>query len=175
MSQPSTKPDPASVEAGYELHDVSARWLVLFAAVLAAMVVLVCLFLIWLIGLFEAQAAKRDPLQSPLAKLAESEPPPTPRLQDNPAIDFAAKRAREDATLREYRWLDEEHRAVRIPIDEAMRIVEREGVRPRGGSTDALRPDARQPDKPDEPPTEDNESDAAASGTSSESQEEDAR
>lgn len=161
MSEPITKPDPASVEAGYELHDVSARWLVLFAAVLAAMVVLVCLFLIWVIGLFEAQAAKRDPRQSPLAKLAESEPPPTPRLQDNPAVDFSAKRTREDTTLREYRWLDDERRAVRIPIDAAMRIIERDGVRPRGGSNDALRPDARQPNKPDEPPREENESAAS--------------
>jgi hypothetical protein len=166
MSEPRQKPDPASVEAGYELHDVSARWLVLFAAVLASMVVVVCLFLIWLVGLFEARAAKHDPLLSPLA---ESQTPPatSPLLQANPKIDFAAKRAREDAVLGEYRWLDEERKTLRIPIDEAMRIIEREGVRPRGGSTDALRPDARQPNKPDEPSTDrDTEQEAAGDAAS---------
>jgi hypothetical protein len=165
MSEPRQKPDPASVEAGYELHDVSARWLVLFAAVLASMVVVVCLFLIWLVGLFEARAAKHDPLLSPLA---ESQTPPatSPLLQANPKIDFAAKRAREDAVLGEYRWLDEERKTLRIPIDEAMRIIERDGVRPRGASTDALRPDARQPNKPDEPPTDEPESDKNSSDAS---------
>ena len=163
MSEPRKKPDPASVEAGYELHDVSARWLVLFAAVLAAMVVVVCLFLIWLVGLFEAQAAKHDPLLSPLAE--DQTPPATsPLLQANPKIDFAEKRAREDTVLSEYRWLDEERKTLRIPIDEAMRIIEREGVRPRV-----------RPNKPDEPPTDEQESDKNTSDASSENQEEEAQ
>ena len=53
--------------------------------------------------------------------------PPAPRLQTLPAQDLAAVRAEEDRTLTTYGWVDEQAGIVRIPIDEAMKILAERG------------------------------------------------
>ena len=43
-------------------------------------------------------------------------------------LELAAFRAREDAILASYAWVDKEHGIVRIPVEEAMRLVAERGV-----------------------------------------------
>jgi hypothetical protein len=54
--------------------------------------------------------------------------PPAPRLQANEFRDLAALRRSEDARLGTYGWIDRDHGTVRIPIEQAMRIVAERGV-----------------------------------------------
>ena len=57
---------------------------------------------------------------------------PVPRLQVAPQLDLAALRAREDAELNSYGWIDRKSGVVRIPIERAMDLVTRRGLPVRG-------------------------------------------
>lgn len=51
--------------------------------------------------------------------------PPEPRLQGHPAAGLVAERAREQALLDSYAWVDRDAGIARIPVDRAMDIVAR--------------------------------------------------
>jgi hypothetical protein len=55
--------------------------------------------------------------------------PPAPHLQTSPYLDLRAFREQEDEVLGTYGWVDKERGVVRIPIDEAMRLLVSRGVR----------------------------------------------
>ena len=55
------------------------------------------------------------------ARLPET--PPAPKLQVSPYADLGTLRAREDAVLQSYGWVDKGTGVVRIPIDRAMDLV----------------------------------------------------
>lgn len=54
--------------------------------------------------------------------------PPGPRLQVSPQMDLQAFRAREDAELHTYGWIDRTAGVVRIPIERAMDLVLQRGL-----------------------------------------------
>ena len=53
---------------------------------------------------------------------------PSPRLQPSPRVDMAAFRAEEMARLNSAGWQDKQAGTVHIPIDQALRLVAREGI-----------------------------------------------
>jgi hypothetical protein len=53
---------------------------------------------------------------------------PAPNLQINPHDDLMALRAREDAELNTYGWVDRSHGVVRIPIERAMDLIIARGL-----------------------------------------------
>jgi hypothetical protein len=57
-----------------------------------------------------------------------TEMPPAPRLQTTPALDLAEHRAEEERLLSSWGWADRARGAVRMPIEEAMRRVARDGI-----------------------------------------------
>lgn len=118
-------PNSESLAAKYETTDVQSKPLVVSALVLAVAVACVCVFLIWFFGRLEAGAKRRDP---PISPLAESQTPPTPRLQTSPADDLARMRAAEDRALGGYRWIDKERGVVQLPIERAMDILLEDGL-----------------------------------------------
>ena len=63
--------------------------------------------------------------RSPLAREAL---PPEPRLQTSPAGDMEALRARDRAMLETYGWVDRAHGIVRVPIEEAKKMVLKQGL-----------------------------------------------
>ena len=63
-----------------------------------------------------------------VAKQGASRRPPEPRLQERPFDDVAKLRAVEKDALEGYGWVDEKAGVVRIPIDEAIRILARRGL-----------------------------------------------
>ena len=68
---------------------------------------------------------------STIARHAALEPPPSipqPRLQIDEAADLAKLRAREEAALTRYGWVDRAQGIAHIPIDEAMRRVAARGI-----------------------------------------------
>ena len=54
--------------------------------------------------------------------------PPEPRLQTNPRQDLSNLRAREDALLNSYGWVDKNTGVVRIPIERAMQLIVERGL-----------------------------------------------
>jgi len=115
-----------ATESPYERRDLSPRVIGLFLAGLVLATGLV-LLLIW--GLFDHYAARQMRADIPPSPLAEvRQIPPDPRLQVNGPADLAAFRAKEEAELHSYGWVDREAGIVRIPIDRAMELLLERGL-----------------------------------------------
>jgi len=59
---------------------------------------------------------------------AELPQPPEPRLQTTPKADLDRLRASEDQRLNSFGWVDRDKQIVRIPIDDAMRLLSQRGL-----------------------------------------------
>jgi hypothetical protein len=82
--------------------------------------------------MFEALRASEDRLHPPPPPLAARERPqlprdvikiPEPRLESGAALNASALRASEELLLMRYAWVDPEAAIVRIPIEQAMRLL----------------------------------------------------
>lgn len=111
----------------YEKTDVKEGAIVRAGIVLAAVGLLSGVGVLWLFGALLSREVAREPPPPPLAH-ASGRQPPEPRLQERPASDVDALRAEEREVLSSYGWVNEEKGVVRIPIDEAMRILARRGL-----------------------------------------------
>jgi hypothetical protein len=110
-------------------------------AALFALVGLVC----WLVYThYRRQLTLQDPPPSPIPEANAPAIPPEPRLQESPARDMAALRARESEILNSYGWVDRDAGVARIPIDRAMDLTLHPGLRPArpSGDVDGGAPDA---------------------------------
>ena len=92
--------------------------------IVAAVVLHAALY--WLFDYFATSAARSD--TPPPALALTPQPPPEPRLQAAPSDDLQQLRAREDATLHSYGWVDRDSGVVRIPIDRAIDLVAERGL-----------------------------------------------
>jgi hypothetical protein len=117
----------------HEGSDVNIRAITIFTVVLAATVGLVIIGTKLILNGLEARRPRE--IRAP-ASVERVEIPPAPLLQTSPREDLATVRAREDAVLDSYGWVDRSNGVVRIPIARAMDLVAREGlpVAPEGGA-----------------------------------------
>lgn len=102
----------------HESYAVAARRLHWIAAILAASLASIVMLMYLL-----AHTWLRTTESMPAAI------PTEPRLQSNPAADLAAERAREQALLSRYVWVDRDAGIARIPVDRAMDILARSSRR----------------------------------------------
>jgi hypothetical protein len=115
-------------------HEAPDRDGVDFGAVLSfagglAISALVIYVLIWLMFRFLAdQNVTRTAPEFPMAAGQGQRLPPEPRLQTNPRQDLRDLRDAEDTVLTTYGWTDKNAGAVRIPIDEAMKLTVQRGL-----------------------------------------------
>ncbi len=111
---------------GYETEDAriqSIFWL------LGGLFILLIAVLVFMAGVLHFL---RERTNAPLPEAAalpavESEPPPDPRLQVKPETDFKRFRARQDSLLHSYGWVSKEAGVVRIPVEEAMKMMLQRG------------------------------------------------
>ncbi len=113
----------------YEKEDINERSTFWFGFWILVLMVGVAFLVKPLYNLLVTRAVES---QAPAAYVAESDPgalePPAPRLQVRPDLELAELRAQEDAILGSYAWVEKDRAVVRIPIDEAMRIVAERGL-----------------------------------------------
>jgi hypothetical protein len=113
----------------YEKEDINERSTFWFGFWILALMVGVA-FLVK--PLYNFLVARGIETQTPAAYVADADPealePPAPRLQARPEVELAELRAQEDAILGSYAWVEKDRGVVRIPIEEAMRIVAERGM-----------------------------------------------
>lgn len=133
---PELNPSVAHEKAEEDVSAVSS-----FGIGLAIGIVVVA-FAMW--GLFEMFYAREDahsPVVPPAILTEEkAQQPPEPHLQAEPRLDLQALHEGEDEVLNNYAWVDPARGIVRIPIDEAIKIVAAKGL-PSQPATDLADPD----------------------------------
>lgn len=84
----------------------------------------VAMMLMWFLAgsLFEQEKAQ-DPPPPLMIEARVQHQPPAPRLQSHPFAEYDALRARHEARLASYGWVDESAGVAHIPIEEAMEML----------------------------------------------------
>lgn len=125
----STQPAP---KGGLEPSDVSFWGIVIFLAGLVVTAVLIHVGLGFMFSNLEAGARQTDRRvmqQRVLPAVAASRTYfPSPREQISPQLDLQALRAREEAELTSYGWVDRKAGVVRIPMDRALELLSQRGL-----------------------------------------------
>jgi hypothetical protein len=129
MAEPHASPARLqNPEVHHETSDVNIRGIFIFAAGLLIAAIVIH-FLVWLLfAYFAGRQAATTGRDFPLAAEQQNRLPPEPRLQSNPRQDLIDLRAHEDAVLGTYGWVDKTNGVVRIPIEEAMKLVVKRGL-----------------------------------------------
>jgi hypothetical protein len=111
-----------------ENHDVNAPAVLGFGVALMLAGVIALVMLWQLFAVFRVrQESEGAPLRNPTAaelNIRTGEP----RLQINPREDLRQLRAREDAVLNSYGWVDRANGVVHIPVRDAVRILTARGL-----------------------------------------------
>jgi hypothetical protein len=124
--------DADGAEALHEPNTVNIPGVVKFLVWLSAAVMVVALLMWGLLHYFDKRKAQEAPPPSPLAPGVRV--PPEPRLQgapgsvSSPAEDIRRFREREDQTLNSYGWIDQQRGIIRIPIEQAKKLIEQKGL-----------------------------------------------
>lgn len=95
-----------------------------FGLVIAVMIINLLLLLFF--GYLSARESRAGRAMTPWQ--SETEIPPAPRLRVSPRSDLAEMQAAEQTILHSYGWIDKERGIVRIPIEEAMELVAKQGL-----------------------------------------------
>jgi len=114
-------------EVRFEKQDIRATPVLQFLVGLAVTCVVVAFLLVAFYRGMRSYVAGLQP-PPPLMKFEASRTAPGPVLQDKPTPDLRAFRAQEDAILSTYGWADKSRGVVRIPVEEAMRLLAERGL-----------------------------------------------
>lgn len=124
------EPDGTQVSAIYK-----------FILILAVVGVVVSLGMWGTFRFFNTRQIQADPQ---LSRLAEKDQlPPEPRLQVTPIQDMSEILSIEEHVLNSYAWVDKNQGTVRIPIEQAMKILvqqNRLSTRPQTQTTETTKP-----------------------------------
>ncbi|MBO0859368.1 MAG: hypothetical protein J2P21_12980 [Chloracidobacterium sp.] len=116
----------------HEPNDVNIPGVVKFLLWLSVAIAVAALLMWGLLRYFDARKAQEAPSPSPLATGGRL--PPEPRLQgapgsaSSPAEDIRRFREREDQMLDSYGWIDRRNGLIRIPIEQAKRLILQRGL-----------------------------------------------
>jgi hypothetical protein len=132
----------------HEPNTVNIPGVVKFLVWLSVAVIVVALLMWGLLHYFDKRKAQEAPPPSPLAP--EVRVPPEPRLQGapgsvkSPAEDIRRFREQEDQMLNSYGWIDQQNGIIRIPIEQAKKLIEQKGAltTPPSASQGAVAPGA---------------------------------
>ena len=114
-------------DVAHEHSDVNIRTVLSFGTGLAVVVILSAALMYVLLRVLEGQAQGRDPQISPVA-MPSGQEAPAPRLLLNEPADLSKFRADEMKKLEGYGWVDERAGVVRLPIEEAKKLIVQRGL-----------------------------------------------
>jgi hypothetical protein len=109
--------------------DVDVRSVARFIVGLVAGVIGSALLMWFVFDRYAAIAGRNNAAPDPMELSDPRKEPPEPRLQKAPVMDLRQFRAGEDEVLNSYGWVDPAKGVVRIPVDRAMELVAKEGLR----------------------------------------------
>ena len=132
-AQPAETPELEEISArGHEIRDSQPRIVIGFLVILFFTTTFI---LVAGLGLFSdfmrKDVAENQPPTPEL--LVTDQTPPKPRLQADPTVDLNRFRQEEERLLNSYGWVDQAHGIVRIPIQQAMELIARQGLPPGQG------------------------------------------
>ncbi|MBL9094175.1 MAG: hypothetical protein JNL96_23350 [Planctomycetaceae bacterium] len=107
-------------------NDVSIAGIAWFLAVMVVSLVVTMAVIYGQYQWLSDDIAAERPL--PTLRAGERSPPPAPNLQESPASVMAKMRVEQEAALQEFAWADAERKHLHIPIERAMKIVEKSGL-----------------------------------------------
>lgn len=128
--------DPSS-HVHYEKRDINPGAVFKVTLGLLLVTALVAAALVGYIGWQQERATAADPAETAVKRFESGRPFPAPQLQETPTGDIRALHAREDAILGSYGWVDRDTGVVRVPIEEAMRLVLERGLPARDAAAGA--------------------------------------
>jgi hypothetical protein len=120
-------------EVAHEPQDVNVRGILIFGAALLVSAVVINLVLWWMLKYFAVHENKMEPKPHPLAS-ERQQLPPEPRLQGMPGHEATAPAdmqifsTREEDVLNSYGWVDQKAGVVRIPIQQAKKLLLEKGL-----------------------------------------------
>jgi hypothetical protein len=143
----------------FERRDIGVPAILYFLAGLAAVTLLITLFLVGMYNVLDKRSKAQQPAVSPLITnvpadtraVAPNYPEtafPDPRLETDERMQLDKIRLNEEQTLASYGWVDEKAGTVRIPIERAMDLVVERGLPTLQGAEKqeaAAQPPAAQP------------------------------
>lgn len=121
-------------EVNYDRTDMSAKAIVGFFIFLAIAGVFMHLILWGLYKRFAGQYKAQAPLASPIYTSVRQTPGdpartfPAPRLQPDDVADMNKFRAEEEIILNTYDWANQQQGTVRIPIEQAIQQIAKQGL-----------------------------------------------
>ena len=116
----------------HEPNTVNIPGVVKFFVWLSVAIIVVALLMWGLLHYFDKRKAQEAPPPSPLAP--EVRVPPEPRLQgapgsvSSPAEDIRRFREQQEQILNSYGWIDQQNGIIRIPIEQAKKMIEQKGL-----------------------------------------------
>lgn len=128
--------------ADYEKTDANLSAVVRVGAGIALVSLLVAALLIPVSRALVARQAKSDPAAPPIAGFEPGRQAPGPRLQGEPFTDWRTMKARQEALITSYGWVDEANGVTHIPIDQAMKMLTERGLPTRSAESPAPAPSA---------------------------------
>lgn len=111
---------PAAPPSAHEGADLDVPLILRIAAVIAPILAVLIVAVAVLFHYFNHVHTNRTSEAAPIVTTADL--PPAPRLQTDPFGDLQAVRAREDAHLEHYAWVDRAQGIAQVPIDRAMAL-----------------------------------------------------
>ncbi|MGI8469300.1 MAG: hypothetical protein ACR2N3_12695 [Pyrinomonadaceae bacterium] len=117
-----------NADVSFERKDANARALAWIGAGIVVTAILLELFL-YLFYQGIKNAAAPSPQLPALSVVREQQNAPTePQLQVNPVADMKQFREQENEKLNNYGWVNREQGVVRIPIEQAMKLIVEKGL-----------------------------------------------
>lgn len=139
-TEPVSRPQgwPEREAEGYERSDVRARWIGGVVVFLVLGAVTIHFVLGWQLKALGSKKAPRDQWSSVARSLRPQARTNFPRLQISAPVDLADFRAREEADLNTYGWINKAQGIVRIPIQQAMNLIVEKNLLPVRDGTNAV-------------------------------------
>jgi hypothetical protein len=128
----------------HEISDVNTRGILWFVLFLAGLIVISLFLLRGMYNLFESWARAAEGERPVMARSPEERLPPEPRLQaapgykvegenlelKEPQAEWKVVRRRWQTEMESYGIVDPDQKIARIPIEEAIKQIAREGIKP---------------------------------------------